>query len=118
MLRRQYLATFRAAAAALLLALSASMSPAHAQLRSLPENALRGVMAHVQDAVVSIDGKNIRLAAGGHIRDRNNLIIVPSALPPGGALADYVLDMNGQISRAWLLTDDEARRPRKKPAGN
>jgi hypothetical protein len=89
-----------------------------AQLRILPEDTQRGVMAHVQDVIVSVDGKNLRLAAGGNIRDRNNLIIVPSALPPGGALAEYVLDMNGQISRAWLLTDDEARRPRKKPAGN
>ncbi|MBM3348045.1 MAG: hypothetical protein FJY55_16380 [Betaproteobacteria bacterium] len=74
-------------------------------------------MSHLQEMLVSVDGNTLRMAAGGTIRDRNNLIIVPTALPPGGALADYVLDMNGQISRAWLLTEDEARRPKKRPAG-
>ena len=103
---------------ALLLSLPMLPSSAQAQLRILPDNTLRGTMSHVQDVIVSVDGKSLRVAAGGNIRDRNNRIIVPSALPPGGALAEYVLDMNGQISRAWLITDEEARRPRKKPAGN
>ena len=108
----------RSTALGLLFVMQVFIPAAQAQLRTLPDNTLRGVMSHVQDVIVSVDGKALRISAGGNIRDRNNLIIVPSALPPGGALADYVLDMNGQISRAWLLTDEEARRPRKKPAGN
>jgi hypothetical protein len=84
--------------------------------RPIPDDAKRGVLSHQQEMLVSVDGKSLRMAAGGTIRDRNNFIIVPTALPPGGALAEYVLDMNGQVSRAWLLTEDEARRPKKKPA--
>lgn len=99
-------------------ALAGTATLAAAQGRPLPDDSKRGVMRHFQEMLVSVDGTTLRLAAGGHIRDRNNMIIVPTALPPGGALADYVLDMNGQISRAWLLTEEEARRPKKKPAGN
>jgi len=108
------LAGWRVLAVSALLALACS---APAQTRPIPEDARRGVMSHLQEMLVSVDGNTLRMAAGGTIRDRNNLIIVPTALPPGGALADYVLDMNGQISRAWLLTEDEARRPKKRPAG-
>ena len=99
-------------------ALIVTSTLAQAQLRTLPEDAQRGVIKHVQDVMLSIDGRNIRLAPAGHVRDRSNLIIIPMAIPAEGALADYVLDMNGQVFRAWLLTEEEARRPKKRPAGN
>lgn len=87
-----------------------------AQLRTIPDDSKRGVIRHVQELMVSIDGKNVLMAPGGNIRDRNNFIIVPTALPPGGALVDYMLDMNGQVFRAWILSEEEARRPKKSPA--
>ena len=90
---------------------------AAAQLRTIPDDSKRGFIRHVQSLMVSIDDKNILMAPGGHIRDRNNFIIVPTALPPGGALVDYVLDMNGQVFRAWILTEEEERRPKKRPGG-
>ena len=101
---------------ALFLAVLAA-APALAQSRPIPDDAKRGVMSHVQDMLVSIDGTTMRLAPGANIRDRNNFIIVPTALPAGGALADYTLDANGQVFRAWLLTEEEATRPKKKPPG-
>ena len=103
-----------AAVFALLLGLAASR--ALAQGRPIPDDSKRGVISHVEGMVVSVDGKNLILAPGANIRDRNNFIIVPTALPPGGALADYTVDPSGQVFRVWLLTEDEARRPKKKPA--
>ena len=88
---------------------------AAAQFRQIPDTALRGVIRHVQSLVVSIDGTPVSLSPGSNIRDTNNLIIVPNALPPAGALAGYLLDVNGQIHRVWLLTPQEAAIPR--PSG-
>ncbi len=85
---------------------------ATAQFRQIPDAAQRGVIRHVQSLLVSIDGTTVSLSPGANIRDTSNLIIVPTALPPGGALADYLLDVNGQIHRVWLLTPQEAAIPR------
>lgn len=95
---------------ALALALAA---PAAAQLRPIPDDAKRGLIQHVADMVVSVDGKEMKLAPGATIRNQQNLIIVPVTLPRDGALAEYVLDASGQILRVWLLTREEAERPKK-----
>ena len=110
--------TFLQSTAAILAGTRVTSCLAQAQSRTIPDDSLRGVFSHVQDMLVSVDGTTHRIAAGGNIRDRSNLIIVPSALPPGGALADYILDANGQILRVWLLTDTEARRVKNKPGAN
>ena len=91
---------------------------AAAQSRPLPVVAERGRIEHVVEMVVRVDGREFLLAAGATIRAQNNLTIVPSALPRGGETlaADYIVDANGQISRVWLLTPEEAARPRKKAA--
>ena len=98
----------------LLVALFAALfcGTATAQLRQIPDTAQRGVIRHIQSLLVSIDGTTISLSPGANIRDTSNLIIVPTALPPGGVLADYLLDVNGQIHRVWLLTPQEAAIPR------
>ena len=85
-----------------------------AQVRQIPDNAKRGSVVHIQDAVVEIDGQPMRLSAGAQTRDQNNLIIVPMSLPPG-VLVKYTLDGAGQIRRVWVLTPEEAAAPDKKP---
>jgi hypothetical protein len=87
---------------------------AQAQMRTLPEDTERGVIRHVQGGDILIDGRAMRLAPGATIRGRENLIIVPSALPGDGALAEYLLDGDGSVSRVWLLTPEEASRQRRK----
>ena len=101
-----------------LIAITVLCCPAAAQNlpRPIPEDSLRGSIRYAQDMVVAIDGKLLRLAPGATIRDRNNFIIVPSALPASGALADYTVDASGQVFRVWLLTAEEVARPKKKPA--
>ncbi len=84
----------------------------HAQLRQIPADAQRGWLRHIQGFVLSIDEKQVHLAPGGTIRNQLNLIVVPAALPNDGALAEFLLDRNGQIARAWLLTAQEAARER------
>ena len=91
-----------------LLAIGLAVSvPAQAQLRSIPDQAKRGQMRHVQETLVEINGRRMRLASGARIRDASNLIVQPAGLPPG-VLVKYTLDAQGYVSRVWILTAQEA----------
>ena len=111
--RRSFSATRLRWLLAAALAATLAWGPAMAQTRSIPDQAKRGHIRHVQSLLVSIDATTISLSPGSHIRDTNNFIIVPTALPAAGALADYLVDVNGQVHRVWLLTAQEAAVPRK-----
>jgi len=110
---RQLPSRARAATLAVLAAGLLCSGLAAAQTRIIPTDAKRGFIRHLQSMLVSIDDKQQTLAPGAVIRDTNNLIIVPSALPSTGALAAYQVDQMGQLRRVWLLTPDEAARPAK-----
>jgi len=77
----------------------------------IPQDSKRGYIRHLQAMAVTVDNKAMQLAAGAVIRDQQNLIIVPMAIPGGGAWAAYNLNRDGQIFRVWLLTPDELARP-------
>ena len=83
---------------------------AHAQFRTIPPAAKRGEMHHLQDMIVEIDGKAMRLAPGAQIRDPENLIVLPTAVPPG-VLVKYTLDAQGMVMRVWVLSPFEAAQP-------
>jgi hypothetical protein len=83
----------------------------HAQLRSIPDQARRGEIRHLQDADVSIDGVRQRLAPGAQIRDESNRVVVPAAVP-AGAQVKYVLNDEGLVRQVWILTPAEAAKPR------
>ena len=93
------------AGAALLVAASA-----WAQLRTVPPDAVRGTMSHVQDMVVEIDGQREPLAPGAQIRDPSNLVVPPSAVPRG-SLVKYRRDGDGRVREVWILTPQEAAQP-------
>jgi len=78
-----------------------------AQFRTIPEDAKRGVMRHVQEMVVEIDGTRERLAPGARIRNASNLIVVPGAVPPD-TLVKYRRDGEGRVREVWFLTPSEA----------
>jgi len=94
-------------------ALGVGATLAQAQLRSIPADAKRGEMVHVEDTAVEIGGKRMRLAAGAQIRGANNLIVLPSALPPR-SLVKYTVDPQGDVFRVWILSAQEAAQPDRK----
>jgi len=83
---------------------------AAAQLRTIPADAKRAEMSHVQENVVSLNGQPAQLSAGAQIRDTMNRIIMPATLPPG-SIVKYQLDSAGLVHRVWILTPQEADKP-------
>ena len=100
----------RRPAIAVLLACAAAAAQAQPILRTIPADAKRGVMSHLQGMTVEVDGKPVDLAAGAQIRDGRNLIVLPTALPPN-AVVRYQLDPDGKVRRAWILSPQEAAQP-------
>jgi hypothetical protein len=103
----------RSLPAALLLALACAAAQAQ-PLRTLPAEAKRGEIRHLQEMDVAINGEAMRLAPGAQIRNASNLIVMPAALP-AGALVKYVLNAQGQVFRVWILTPEEAAQPDRRP---
>jgi len=91
--------------ACLVLLLTASL--ACAQLRSLPAEARRGQIRHLQEMIVQVDGQAARLAAGAQVRDAHNRIVLPTAIPPG-SVVKYTVNGRGEVSAVWILTEQEA----------
>jgi hypothetical protein len=83
---------------------------AQAQLRTIPAEAKRATLSHVQGMTVELDGKKTELAAGAQIRDANNMIVLPTALP-SGSLVKFMPDMQGHVWRVWILSQQEAAQP-------
>ena len=88
----------------------ATAGAALAQLRTIPEDAKRARISHVQGMTVEIDGKKTELAAGAQIRDAGNMIVLPTALP-AGVTVKYKPDAQGQVWRVWILSPQEAAQP-------
>ncbi|HEY8068954.1 MAG TPA: hypothetical protein VIF38_08670 [Burkholderiales bacterium] len=107
MIRRPFAALVLSLAAATALAPS---FPAQAQFRTITPEAKRGVMSHVQVMTVLLDGTQVQLAPGAQIRDDRNMLIIPTAMPPG-VLVKYLLDGQGQVTRVWILSPQEAAQP-------
>jgi hypothetical protein len=96
----------------LLSLLVAAGAQAQIQLRTLPADAKRGELRHVEGMIVEIDGKRMPLSAGAQLRDRENRIVLPVAMP-AGSLVKYTLDAQERVHRAWILTPEEAAQPDK-----
>jgi len=94
----------------LILSLALAAGAAEAHLRTIPADAKRATMSHVEGMTVDLDGKRTQLAAGAQIRDGRNMIVVPTAVPPG-VLVKYLLDSRGLVGRVWILSPQEAAQP-------
>ncbi len=90
-----------------LLSICVLSTSTHAQLRSIPDEAKRGEIRHMQDMVVAIDGVLQRLAPGAQIRDAANRIVVPAAVAAGTEVK-YVLNDEGLVRQIWILSPAEA----------
>ena len=78
--------------------------------RTFPEKAVRGEMKAHNYPYMKIGGKTLRFPPGGRIFNEQNLIIMPASLQSQTAQIMYTTDMNGDLSRVWLLTTEEAAR--------
>ena len=87
----------------LLLAAAAMAFAAHAQLRSIPAEAKAATMRHLQDMIVELDGKAVRLAPGAQIRDAANRVVLPTAVAHKTPVK-YLVDPSGMVHRVWLLS--------------
>ena len=93
---------------ALLVCLFLIAASAHAQLRSIPEQAKDGAISQQPDMIVSVNGVAVRLAPGAKIRDQDNRIVLPGTVPAGTQIK-YLLDPEGQVRQVWIPTPDEAK---------
>ena len=66
------------------------------------DGSLFGTMTTRQVPIVTIDGKDLRLAPGARIVGANNTSITPNLVPPASRVR-YKLDSAGQVSQVWLL---------------
>jgi hypothetical protein len=96
-----------ATGAALGVALSVSATVALAA-RSLPSDATFAADAEFRYPYVEANKQVLHLAVGVRIYNERNLIIMPATLP-GKANVLFKTDINGDVSRVWILTDDEAQ---------
>jgi len=104
--------------AALLAALLATASfGAAAQFRTVPAEAKRGELRHVQGTLVELDGKPALLSAGAQIRDIENRIVLPVSITQK-TVVRYLTDSTGHLHRVWILSVAEAAAsaPKPKPA--
>ena len=96
--------------------LAAGMSGAAAQLRSIPAEAKRATLRHVQDLAIELDGKPARLTPGAQIRDTSNRLVLPVSVTQP-VVVRYLSDIGGQqVHRVWILSAEEAAQSAPKPA--
>jgi hypothetical protein len=102
----------RAIRLALLILLSAPVI-GHAQLRSIPEQAIKATMKPPRDGVVEIGKYLFRLAPGAQIRSVDNRIMLP-AMIGSDLVVRYELDGSGALYRVWILSPEEVDLPAPK----
>ena len=95
------------------IAAAAVATSASAQLRSIPDDAKRGAMRHLQERAVEVDGKPQRLSPGAQIRDPDNRLVLPASVAPG-TIVKYRVDDSGMIRQVWILSPREIARPDKR----
>ena len=83
-------------------------------VRAIPSDAVRGTVTHRSAFLVEVNGVPTQLSANVRIWNTDNLLIVPSALPPR-SIVKYQLDTNRQVARIWVLTKTETDQPDPKP---
>ena len=81
--------------------------------RNVPPAAKRGEMGAPVGEAVSISGRLLRLSPATQIRNQQNLIVMPETLRgmAGTVTVRYLLDLQGNLARIWILTPQEIATP-------
>jgi hypothetical protein len=85
-----------------------------AQTRTIPKEALRGDLRHVQAMYVELNGKPVQLSPGAQIRDPDNRLVLPTSLVEKADVR-YLLDGAGLVHRVWIMTPLERAQAPQKP---
>ena len=79
---------------------------AAAQVRTIPKEAQRAEIRHVETMYVELNGKPLQLSPGAQIRDTHNRLVLPTSLAEKYDVR-YLLDGTGLVNRVWILTPIE-----------
>ena len=79
--------------------------------RFFPPGAKRGKMSPGIYPEIVINSKVRHLSAGARIWNQNNLIEMPAYLQGSNLVVNYTENMQGDIDRVWILTEEEASQP-------
>ncbi len=86
-------------------------------LRNFPIDSQTGKLTKFEYPMVVISKQALYLSAGSQIRDKNNMIVMPSMLDEKGSVR-YQIDAMGNVHRIWFLTSEEAELARIEQNGN
>ena len=78
--------------------------------RALPAEAKKVVMHFVGNGAVSVGDKALKLSPGAQIRDADSRLMLQGAVR-GEFKVRAAIDINGQVSRVWILTPEEIATP-------
>ncbi|HEY9191614.1 MAG TPA: hypothetical protein VIO81_01950 [Methyloversatilis sp.] len=84
-----------------------------AQLRTIPEDAIKATMQPPRNGVAKVGKYEFRLAPGAQIRSVDNRIVLP-VMVNAEQQVRYQLDANGDLFRVWMLSPDEEDLPAPK----
>jgi hypothetical protein len=90
------------------------VAAAAAQVRTIPKEAQRGEIRHLQDMYVDLNGKALRLSPGAQIRDADNRLVLPTSLVEKSDVR-FLLDGTGLVHRVWIMTPLERTQAPPKP---
>jgi hypothetical protein len=88
--------------------------PVLAGLRTIPAQAPATMMTVNIDGTVVLGKKTVPLSPVAQIRDPENRIVLPASLMGGPYKVRVLLNADGQLERAWILTGEEAAQPAPK----
>ena len=88
-------------------ALLLGASQALAGTRLIPADAKRVLITIAGSRPVMVGEQRYRISAAAQFRDQNNRIVAPASLR-GDYPARVIIDRNGDLFRAWLLSPEEA----------
>ena len=100
---------YRCAFAALVAA-ACIVTPAAAQQRVFPQNALRGALVIDTPSQGVLNGQPVGLAPGLRIRGQDNMLAMSGTLLGARFLVHYTTDLQGSLKEVWILTPEEAAR--------
>jgi hypothetical protein len=72
----------------------------------LADGTMLGTMTTGSVPLVTIDGKEMRMAPGARIMTPANTSVTPNQVPPNTRVR-YKVDASGQISQVWLLPPEK-----------